>query len=281
MSDWQYCKKVIKKYGGKYYIATRFFPKQTRYAIYALYAWVRKLDNIVDETPNKLQAKEDFDKWVHDWRKAESEEQSKRPEMRAFLKIIKKFSVDQKHRESFIRAMSMDLEKKEYETLAELEEYMYGSATVVGLMIVQIIGGTKEEALPYAKALAEAMQLTNFLRDIKNDWVVRERIYMPREELTRYELDTHDIQNNRLCRPFVQFKIAQARKLFAKAEEGMHLLPQKAKFPIFLSGRLYGAILDQIERQNYDVFIKRAGTTFWQKFIITITAYVWYRKNMS
>ncbi len=281
MNDWRYCKRVIKKYGSKYYIATRFFPKQTRYAVYALYAWVRALDNIVDEIPNKQQAKEGFDRWVQDWEKTEFGERSKRPEMRAFLKVVKKFSLGVQYRESFIWAMGMDLEKKEYETLAELEEYMYGSATVVGLMIMQIVGGIKEEALPYAKALAEAMQLTNFLRDIKSDWMARGRIYIPKEELARYELDISDIKHNRLCRPFVQFKITQAKKLFVKAEEGIHLLPKKARFPILLSGRLYSAILDQIEKQNYDVFIQRAKTTLWQKFVITFQTYLWYRKNMS
>ena len=280
MNDWQYCKKVMKKHGGKYYIATRFFPKKVRFATYALYAWVRKLDDIVDETKNKIQAQEDFQSWFSDWRKVEGGESSERPEMRTFIKVVKKFDIKKEYAESFINSMKMDLEKKEYANRGELEDYMYGSATVVGLMMMQIVGDFKEEAVPYAKALAEAMQLTNFLRDAGDDWNKRKRIYMPREELLKYELDIDDVKNYRLCRPFVKFKIAQARKLFEKAEEGIHLLPKKAQFPILLSSRLYGEILCEIEKQDYDVFRKRARTNVWQKIIISFKTYLWYRKNM-
>ncbi len=280
MNDWQHCKKVMKKHGRGYFMATRFFPKKVRFATYALYAWVRKLDDIVDETKNKIEAQEDFQSWVRDWRKVEGGGSSERPEMRTFIKVVNKFNIKKEYTESFINSMKMDLEKKEYANAGELEDYMYGSATVVGLMMMQIVGDFKEEAIPYAKALAEAMQLTNFLRDVKDDWDKRKRIYMPREELLKYELDIDDVKNYRLCRPFVKFKIAEARKLFEKAEKGIHLLPKKAQFPILLSSRLYGEILCEIEKQDYDVFRKRARTNIWQKIIISFKTYLWYRKNM-
>lgn len=280
MNDWQYCKKVMKKHGKGYYFATRFFPRKVRFATYALYAWVRKLDDIVDETKNKIQAKEDFDSWVSDWKKTEKGEIAERSEMRTFIKVFRKFNLNKEYTDAFIDSMKMDLEKKEYATLTELEDYMYGSATVVGLMMMQIVGDFKEEAAPYAKALAEAMQLTNFLRDAGDDWDTRRRIYMPREELLKYELDLDDVKNYRLCRPFVKFKISQARALFAKAEKGIHLLPKKARFPILLSSRLYMAVLEEIEKQDCDVFRKRARTNIWQKIIISFKTYLWYRKNM-
>ncbi len=280
MNDWQYCKKVQKKHGKGYYAATRFFPKKIRFGTYALYAWVRKLDNIVDEIKNKAEAREEFENWISDWKKTENGETVDRPEMRAFIKVVKKFNIKKEYTEKFMQSMKMDLNKKEYQNLAELEEYMYGSATVVGLMMMQIIGDFKEDAVPYAKALAESMQLTNFLRDVKDDWKNRQRIYMPREELLKYELDIDDVKNFRLCRPFVKFKIAQARKLFEKAEKGIYLLPKKAQFPILLSSRLYSSILNEIEKQGFDIFNKRATTSLWQKIIITFKTYLWYRKNM-
>lgn len=280
MTDWQYCKKVQKRHGTKYYIATRFFPRKTRLATYALYAWVRKLDDIVDETKDKNRAKVDFNSWVSDWRKTESGETSTRPEMRAFIKVAKEFNLKREYLESFIYSMQMDLEKKGYADLSELQCYMYGSATVVGLMMMQIIGDFKEEAVPYAKSLAEAMQLTNFLRDIKDDLVKRGRIYMPQEELMAHNLNIDDIKNYKVSRPFVKFKIEQARTLFSNAEKGIHLLPKRARFPILLSSRLYTVVLDEIEKQNYDVFQKRARTNFWQKIIISLKTYIWYRRNM-
>lgn len=280
MTDFEYCKKVQKKHGKGYYASTRFFPKKIRFATYALYAWVRKLDDIVDEIKNKAEAKEEFENWVSDWKKTENGERSERPEMRAFIKVVKKFELKKEYLESFIKSMEMDLNKKEYANMAELEEYMYGSATVVGLMMMQIIGDFKEEAVPFAKALAEAMQLTNFLRDVGDDLTKRGRIYIPREELLKYELDTEDLKNFRLCRPFVKFKIAQARGLFSLGELGIKLLPKKAQFPILLSSRLYMAILEKIEKGDFDVFRKRARTNFIEKIIITFKTYIWYRKNM-
>lgn len=280
MNDWEYSKKIQKKHGSKYYIATRFFPRDIRFATYALYAWVRQLDDIVDETSDKAHAKKYFDSWLSDWRKTESGVISDRPEMRAFIKVVKKFNLKQEYTESFINSMRMDLEKTEYANIEELENYMYGSATVVGLMMMQIIGNFKEEAIPYAKALAEAMQLGNFLRDVKDDYDKRGRIYMPRDELALHNLSIEDIKKYKLSIPFVKFKIAQARRLFEHAEHGIRLLPKKARFPILLAGRLYMAVLDEIEKQNFDVFIKRARVNIWQKIIISFKTFLWYQKNM-
>lgn len=280
MNDWKYCKKVQKKHGQKYFLATLFFPKNIRFATYALYAWVRKLDDIVDETKNKVVAREEFDSWIKDWRKTESGETVNRPEMRAFIKVVKKWNIKKEYTESFIKSMEMDLTKQYYEDIKELQDYMYGSATVVGLMMMQIMGDFKEEAIPYAKSLAEAMQLTNFLRDAKDDWTKRGRIYMPVNELFKYELDLDDVKNFRLCQPFIKFKIKQARELYNQAESGIHLLPKKAQFPILLSSRLHLAVLLKIEKQNFDVFRKRASTNILEKTIIIFKTYIWYRKNM-
>lgn len=280
MTDWDYCKKIQKKHGKGYYFATRFFPKKIRLATYAFYAWVRKLDDIVDETENKIKAKEDFENWITDWRKTESGENVARPEMRAFIKVAKKWKIKKEFTESFIKSMQMDLEKKSYKNMAELEDYMYGSATVIGLVMLQITGSLTEEAKPYAKALGEAMQLTNFLRDVKDDYQKRGRIYIPEDELKKYELDLEDVKNQRLCRPFVKFKIDQARVLFNKSRDGIKFLHPKARFPILLSSNLYEAILDEIEKKDYDVFRKRAKANIFQKIIITFKTYIWYRKNM-
>jgi len=280
MTDWQYCKKINKKHGKNYYYATRFFPKNIRFATYAFYAWTRVIDDIVDETKNKVRAKEGFENWVSDWRKTEKGETAERPEMRAFIKVVKKFDIKKEYTDAFLESMEMDLVKKTYESIDELKKYVYGSATVVGFVMMQIVGNFKEDAVPHAKSLAEAMQLTNFLRDVGGDWGERGRIYMPREELLKYELDTDDVKNFRLSKHFVKFKISQARDLFKHGEMGIKLLPKKARFPVLLSSRLYMAILEEIEKQDYDVFRKRAKTNFIEKIIITFKTYIWYRKNM-
>jgi phytoene synthase len=205
---------------------------------------------------------------------------STRPEMRAFIKVVKKFNLRREYLESFIDSMRMDLEKKEHMDMPELQQYMYGSATVVGLLMMQIVGDFKDEAIPYAKSLAEAMQLTNFLRDIKDDWYKRGRVYIPQDELIAYNLNIDDIKRCQLSEPFIKFKIEQALALFSNGENGIHLLPPKAQFPILLSSKLYIAILNEIKKQNYNVFKKRVRVNIWQKIIITFKTYIWYRRNM-
>ncbi len=276
MTDWQYCKKIMKRHGKGYYFATRFFPKEIRFATYAIYAWTRIPDDIVDieRNENKL------DLWIKDWKQAENLGFSKNPEMNAMIKTVKNFNISKEYTESFLKSMKMDFYKKDYGNMLELKKYMYGSATSVGLMMMKIFGNFKTEAIPYATNLAEAMQLTNFLRDVREDFETKNRFYIPKDELQNFGLSLENIKNNKIPKEFIIFKIDQARNLFKKSREGIILLPKKIRFPILLSSYIYESILDEIEKQDYDVFIKRAKTNLWKKIIITFKTYIWYRKNM-
>ena len=276
MTDWQYCKKIMKRHGKGYYFATRFFPKEIRFATYAIYAWTRIPDDIVDieRNENKL------DLWIKDWKQAENLGFSKNPEMNAMIKTVKNFNISKEYTESFLKSMKMDFYKKDYGNMLELKKYMYGSATSVGLMMMKIFGNFKTEAIPYATNLAEAMQLTNFLRDVREDFETKNRFYIPKDELQNFGLSLENIKNNKIPKEFIIFKIDQARNLFKKSREGIILLPKKVRFPILLSSYIYESILDEIEKQDYNVFIKRAKTNIFQKIIITFKTYIWYRKNM-
>lgn len=276
MTDWQYCKKIMKRHGKGYYFATRFFPKEIRFATYAIYAWTRIPDDIVDieRNENKL------DLWIKDWKQAENLGFSKNPEMNAMIKTVKNFNISKEYTESFLKSMKMDFYKKDYGNMLELKKYMYGSATSVGLMMMKIFGNFKTEAIPYATNLAEAMQLTNFLRDVREDFETKNRFYIPKDELQNFGLSLENIKNNKIPKEFIIFKIDQARNLFKKSREGIILLPKKVRFPILLSSYIYESILDEIEKQDYNVFIKRAKTNIFQKIIITFKTYIWYQKNM-
>lgn len=275
MTDFEYCKRINKKYGKGYYFATKFFPKKVRLGTYALYAWTRIPDDIVDIEKNE----EKLDEWIKVWRKAEEIGKSDRPEMNAMLKTRKDFSIPKEYNDAFIESMKMDFYKNDYKNMEELKKYMYGSATSVGLMMMHVFGNFKKEAVTYATDLAEAMQLTNFLRDVKEDIDTKERVYLPKDEMDKFNVTKEDIKNENLPKEFVIFKIKQARELFERSRLGIKMLPKRARFPILLSSYIYEAILDKIERQNFDVFVRRAHTNFFEKIIILFKT-IWKIKNI-
>jgi phytoene synthase len=141
----------------------------------------------------------------------------------------------------------------------------------VGLMMCRIIGVEAEEALPHAEALGKAMQLTNFLRDLREDWE-RGRIYLPLEDLKRFGYSEEDLGMCRVNEAFVElmrFEVEQARMLYLIADEGMRFIPHGRRYPIMVARHLYAAILVRIEELDYDVFSRRAGTTFAEKLWVT------------
>lgn len=276
MNDWKYCQKIMKKHGKGYYFATKFFPKEIRLGTYGIYAWTRIPDDIVDIENDK----DKLENWINVWHQCENGAFTNNPEMKCMIWARNKFSIPKELNDAFIDSMLLDTYKRDYENMQGLQKYMYGSATSVGIMMMYVFGNFQTIAIPFATDLAEAMQLTNFLRDIKEDYETKNRIYLPQDELKKFNLTEENIKNKNLPKEFIKFKINQARELFKKSRDGIKYLPKKVRFSILLSSYLYEAILDEIEKQNYDVFVRRAKTTFWQKIIITFRTYLWYRKNM-
>lgn len=269
----EYSKNLNKQYGRTYYFATRFFPKKIREHIYALYGFVRTADNFVDTTADLKKGGEDFIGWTQVWRNVEKGETPTLPEMIAFDKTVKEIGIKQEYIDAFLDAMYADTYKHRYETYEELVHYMYGSATVVGLMMVQILGDQKKEALPYARALGEAMQLSNFLRDIREDYEIYGRIYIPREDLKCYTVTEDDIRNHNVSDSFkalMKFEIARARQLYKYAEQGYQYLPQKMRFGVAVSALLYKEILTEIEKTDYDIFSKRHSVSTGKKIVLTL-----------
>jgi phytoene synthase len=172
--------------------------------------------------------------------------------------------------------MIQDITVSRYATYAELEEYMYGSAAVVGIMMSYVIGFKDEGTLERAKALGEAMQLTNFLRDIQEDYRDRGRIYVPLEDLARFGVSEDDFREQKMSPEFIElmrFEIDRARKLYAYAEPGIAELAPSGRFAIRLASRVYAAILIKIEQAGYNVFLGRVKTTKFEK--LTLLYAVW------
>lgn len=276
---YEFCRAVQRSHSRTYYFSTRLFPPEIRRHVHALYAFTRYADEIVDD-PNKgvsvetrLEALQAFEA---ETMAALAGEKVKNPALRAFTNTARERGIGWVHLEPFMRSMKMDTYVSRYPTYEDLEEYMYGSAAVVGLMMCRVIGVEAEEALPYAGALGEAMQLSNFLRDVREDWE-RGRIYLPLEDLKRFGYSEEDLGTGQMNEAFVElmrFEIGRARMLYLAADGGMGYIPRGRRYPVLVARHLYAAILERIEELGYDVFSGRAGTTFAEKLRVAATCAV-------
>jgi phytoene synthase len=255
-----------------YQIASQiFFSKKVLDAVVVLYAFVRFVDQIVDETKNEEQTKIDIKKersvFFHLFDNPEKESENLIYKKFVELAIAKKFKKE--WIEAFWNSMEEDLYKKTYDTYEELENYMYGSASVVGLMMTNIMGYKKENPKTHAIALAEAMQLTNFLRDVGEDYMKRERIYLPKEFLKKYNIKEEDfIRENYQKKEWVEMMQElsnKARLLFQEGNAGIKYLNKDSRKAVYCASLLYESILDDIEKNDYNVFTKKGSANIFQK----------------
>ncbi|HMQ02832.1 MAG TPA: phytoene/squalene synthase family protein [Pyrinomonadaceae bacterium] len=268
---------ITKKYGTSFYFATQFFPKEMREGIYAVYAFARIPDEIVDDPAitDPSDARIRLSEWADDWRKAMAAGESDNEVLDFIVKAFVKFEIPAEDCEAFLRSMFMDLEKATYADYAELEDYMYGSAGVIGLMVTRVVGYSSGNAFEYAKKLGYAFQVTNFLRDIREDCDELGRIYMPENELKQFGLSKADIRRHvrdERFEKFMKFQIARNRKLYREALPGIKLLNWRGRLAVRVAYVLYKAILGEIERANYNVYAGRVRTNRQQKFYLSLKA---------
>ncbi|MDQ4000131.1 MAG: phytoene/squalene synthase family protein, partial [Actinomycetota bacterium] len=249
---YELCRSVEKAHSKTYYFSTSLLPKEVRPHVHALYAFMRYADEIVDNpgtTPldEQLASLEAFEEDT--LASVYGEYVPPNPILRAFANTVLVRDIGPGLIKAFMKSMKMDTHVFRYPTYEDLEEYTYGSAAVVGLMMCRVIGVTDEEADPHAEALGVAMQLTNFLRDVKEDWV-RGRVYLPLEDLERLGYAEEELGRGVVDGRFValmRLEISRARALYRLADEGIRYIPRGRKYPVVVARRLYEAILDRIE----------------------------------
>jgi phytoene synthase len=273
------CRAITKHYGTSFYFATQFFPSETRDGIYAVYAFARIPDEIVDD-PNNRDREEAIAKltrWRQEWRNAMLRGGAEDDVMNAIVHAFHKYAIPIEDGEAFLRSMFMDEEKSEYRNFSELEDYMYGSAGVIGLMVTRVVGFSTEKAFPFAVKLGYAFQLTNFLRDIREDCDELGRIYLPQDELARFKLSTGDIREHVRDERFLEFmkwQIERNRSVYREALPGIKLLNWRGRLAVRISYVLYKAILNEIERANYNIYAGRVRTNYRQKLALSVKALV-------
>jgi len=262
------CREFNKRHGTTYYWSTKVLPKIKQHHVHALYAFARYADDIVDEIPSqggrdvptevRADALADFgERFFADLETGRSDD----PVLKAVVHTVRAFDIDTDAFRRFLRSMTMDLTVESYETWEDLLVYMDGSAAVIGEMMLPILEPSDYDvALPHARDLGNAFQLTNFLRDIDED-LDRGRQYVPLEDSRRCGVE---LTERRVSPEFVdlmQFEIERCRELYRSAEIGIALLPDRSAKCVGAAHTLYGRILDEIEQQDYDVFSSRASVS--------------------
>jgi len=254
------CRRLNKRHGTTYYWSTALLPAVKRHHVHALYAFCRYADDLVDDlgpasVPERAAALRDLDdRFFADVERGSSDDLV----LKAVVHTVRAFDIDPDAFRRFLRSMAMDLTVETYATYDDLRDYMDGSAAVIGEMMLPILEPSDPAAARGpARALGEAFQLTNFLRDVDED-LDRGRQYVPQDDLKQFEVDLAE----RRCTPefvaLMRFEIDRCRTLYADAATGIAMLPPRSARCVAAAHDLYGRILDRIERQGYDVFQRRA-----------------------
>ncbi len=266
------CREFNKRHGTTYYWSTKVLPKIKQHHVHALYAFARYADDIVDEIPSqggrdvptgvRAEALADFgNRFFTDLEAGRSDD----PVLKAVVHTVRAFDIDTDAFRRFLRSMTMDLTVESYATWDDLLVYMDGSAAVIGEMMLPILEPSDYAvALPHARDLGNAFQLTNFLRDIDED-LDRGRQYVPLEDSAAFGVDLAARTVTPEFVKLMQFEIERCRELYRSAEIGISMLPDRSAKCVGAAHTLYGRILDKIEEQHYDVFESRASVSTAEK----------------
>ena len=278
-ASYEECKRLNSLHGKTYYLATLLLPKNKRPYVHALYGFARYADEIVDDLASTLSPEEKADAlrtWSNgvlaDLRAGESRDHIGR----ALVDTAKTFNIPHQHFVDFLHSMEMDLTVTEYQTYEDLMEYVYGSAAVIGLEMVPILGYSDVRAFEAAQKLGIAFQLANFIRDVGED-LDRGRVYLPLQELARFGVDRATLERRTLTPEIVEalkFQIARVRTLQAQADQGIAYLDKESRPCIRAASELYCGIVDEVEAIGYDIFNKRAKTSTWRRAHVAGTAYL-------
>jgi phytoene synthase len=281
---YDYCESVTKIHAKSFYFAAKFLPKIKQKAVYPIYAFCRHVDDEIDEIGegDEQKAIETVEKWeatlnqVYEsgFEKGERENQKSKIKDRelvftAWSDLLQTYKIPQDLPRDLIKGVLMDTNIKRYETFEELYVYCYRVASTVGLMSSEILGYSDKIALKFAEAMGIGMQLTNILRDVKEDAAMN-RIYLPQEDLRNFNVSEEQIfanDFNENFREMIKFQIVRARQFYEKGEQGIPLLEKDSRFTVLLASRIYSKILDEIEKLDYNIFFKRAHTSKTQKFL--------------
>ncbi|MBR8829811.1 MAG: 15-cis-phytoene synthase [Chroococcopsis gigantea SAG 12.99] len=285
--SYELCRQITEKYSKTFYLGTLLMPKHKRQAIWAIYVWCRRTDELVDGPQARLTTPETLSLWEKQLDLVFSGVPSDDYDV-ALVDTLQRFPMDIQPFRDMIAGQHMDLYRSRYETFEELKLYCYRVAGTVGLMSSSVLGVDDRFApAPWsadtvyipedeAIALGIANQLTNILRDVGED-TGRGRIYLPLEDLERFGYSEEDLckgVNDERWQALMRFQIQRARDYYEDAERGIRALNPDSRWPVWAALMLYEGILNVIEANNYDVFTKRAYVPLPKKMLYLPVAWL-------
>ncbi|MDQ6942461.1 MAG: squalene/phytoene synthase family protein [Candidatus Eremiobacteraeota bacterium] len=253
------CGEIARVHSKTFYLSALFLSPPQRRAVWAVYAFCRTADDIVDQIAPAQERLDAVDAWerklvaAYDGRPTD-------PIFVAFADAARRFRIPIHPAVDLLRGARMDATVCRYATYDDVREYCYLVASTVGLLVMPILGTLSPEAVPYGVALGRAMQMTNILRDVGEDARMG-RIYLPAEDLRRFGCDEAAIVAGVVDERFtalMRFQIERVRTMYREAEPGIALLAPGSRYTVRLALSLYRGILDRIEANRYDVFTRRA-----------------------
>jgi phytoene synthase len=258
--------QITRKHAKTFYFASLFLPPEKRRASYALYAVCRLSDAAVDDVSRSTQ--EQLASMTQNIASAYGHNPLSDPMLAAFRRTTEKFNIPKSAFDNLLLGMAMDLDLSRYENFEDLLIYCYRVAGVVGLMMARIFDAISEDAQRHAIDAGIAMQLTNILRDIKED-LARDRVYLPQNELREFGVSEVQLREGGVDAHFkklMAFQIARARQFYNRAAPGLGMIPDKrSRCVARIMNTLYAKILDKIELKNYDIFSGRAQVSLAEK----------------
>ena len=282
------CKRLNNLHGKTYFLATRLLPPAKRPFVHALYGFARYADEIVDDLASTLSENEKAEalkSWGDEVLANIKSGKSNDHIGAALVDTVTRFSIPISYFEAFLHSMTMDLTVTEYHTYKDLYEYVYGSAAVIGLQMVPVLGTISKQSMAEANIAAEklgtAFQLANFIRDIGED-LTRGRVYLPVTELQSHGV-TREMLEERIVTPQIKNalkeQIQRVRSLQAEAKVGINLLSAESRACIEAASELYCGIVDEVEKIDYEIFNKRAKTSNWRRLKVALPAYIKARNS--
>ncbi len=274
------CSSLTKKSRSNFYYAFLFLPRAQREAIYAVYAFCRIVDDVVDLGGVPEVQRRELARWRRELARC-FEGAPEEPVAQRLAQVAKRFPIPRSALDAILDGVEMDLDRFTYETFEELYPYCYRVAGAVGLCCIEIFGYTDPRCREYAVNLGIALQLTNILRDVQAD-AERGRIYLPQEDLRRFGVSAEDLKVGRYSPAFVElmgFEARRAHQFYERAWAGLPAQDARRLVAAEIMGRIYFALLQTVETRQFRVFGERVGLPVSRKLAIALSC--WARARLG
>ena len=258
--SYRHCQRIARSTGKNFYYSFLVMPAEKRAAMCAIYAFMRRSDDIADSSANPVEG-------LRQWRAALDRQDSSDPILPALFDTVERYRIERRYFHELLDGTMMDQTKIRYETFDELYRYCYHVASVVGLIVLPVFGYKDQAALVPAEACGIAFQLTNILRDVKEDAAMG-RVYLPGEDLRRFGVAERDLMEGRMTPAFeelMRFEAARARKYYREAQPLLGMIERDSRATLAVMIAIYSGILDKLERRQYRVFDEKVRLSALEK----------------